>query len=123
MRFGITVCLLAILFLEGLFLYCRYVKHTSISQYAVEKLQLAQKWISHSGAQTANAKTPASRELPTVKSITPNALPFQTAADFLQEMIREKEFRIPEKRHAAPVSSNSAGVASRFIAIIADNVI
>lgn len=107
MRFGITVCLLAILFLEGLFLYCRYVKHTSISQYAVEKLQLAQKWISHSGAQTANAKTPASRELTTVKSITPNALPFQTAADFLQEMIREKEFIIPEKRHAGPVSSNS----------------
>lgn len=104
-KFGITVFLLAILLWEGLFLYCRYVEHTSASQYAAEKLHIARKWISHSGAQTANAKTPAGRNLSAVESAPLKKLPFPTAEDALQAALENLGTVIPENRHTV-VSSN-----------------
>ncbi len=99
MKFAITVFLLAILFFEGFFLYCRYVKHVGALEYAAEKLHIAQSWISHSGAQTANAKTPASRKVFSVKSAALQTFLFPTAENALREMLA--------RRHTLAISANS----------------
>ncbi len=102
-KFAITVFLLAVLFFEVFFLYCRYVKHTSALTYAAEKLHIAQDWVAHSGAQTANAQTPASRKVFSVKSAASQAFLFPTAENALRETLK--------RRHTLAVSANSDDTA------------
>lgn len=103
MKIGITVFLLAILFFEGYFLYCRYVKHANALEYAAERFHIAQNWVSHSSAQTANAKTPSSRNFFSVKSDAPRTFLFPTAENALRETL--------ERRHTLAISANSDAAA------------
>ncbi|MCI9198659.1 MAG: C39 family peptidase [Lachnospiraceae bacterium] len=117
MKSAVTVCLLAVLFMEGLFLYCHYIKRVSVARYVAEKWEEAGEWFFHSGTQTANAQPPSrigSRKTAFAASVP--VLP-QTAAYVIREMFGEggDAFMIPERGGASvssDVSSNGASVSS-----------
>lgn len=62
LKFGLTACLLAILFCESFILYCHYVKHVDAVQYASEQLHTVQERIAGNGIQTANAQASDTEE-------------------------------------------------------------
>lgn len=96
MKFAVTVCLLAVLLLEGFFLYCRYVKHVSAAKYATEKLQTAQDWLFQNSTQTASAKTPVSRKTLKKKFSVSVPLLAKNAEDAVRELVEDDTFVIPE---------------------------
>lgn len=96
MKFAVTVCLLTILLFEGFFLYCRYVKHVSTTQYAAEKLQMAGDWFFRSSTQTASAKTPAGRKALKKEFAPSDSLLVRTAEDAIRELVTNDTFVIPE---------------------------
>lgn len=117
MKSAVTVCLLAVLFMEGLFLYCHYIERVSVARYVAEKWEEAGEWFFHSGTQTANAQPP-SRIGNSETAFAPSVpvLP-QTAAYVIREMFGEggDAFKIPERGGASVssnVSSNGASVSS-----------
>lgn len=104
MKFAVTVCLLTILLFEGFFLYCRYVKHVGVAQYAAEKLQAAEDWFFRSSTQTASAKTPVSRKAVKKEFAASDSLLVKTAEDAVRELVTNEAFVIPE---ALPETSHS----------------
>lgn len=117
MKSAVTVCLLAVLFMEGLFLYCHYIKRVSVARYVAEKWEEAGEWFFHSGTQTANAQPPSRIGNPeTAFSASVPVLP-QTAAYVIRERFGEggDAFMVPERGGASvssDVSSNGASVSS-----------
>ncbi len=105
MKSAVTVCLLAVLSMEGLYLYCHYVEHTSVLQFASKKLDAAQEWFAHSGTQMANAQPPSRKGDLTSSSAAPAPIIHQTAGYAVQQMIEENGFMIPETSPAS-LSSN-----------------
>lgn len=107
----VTVCLLAVLSTEGLFLYCHYIKHVSTIQYASDRLRDLQEWVFHNGTQTANAQTPNAqtpvrREIPDLSAAAPGPLLYQTAVYAIQETFGDDALVIPEDDHIS-VSSDT----------------
>lgn len=113
MKFAVTVCLLAVLSIEGLFLYCHYIEDISMIQYASEKLHTLQDWFSHNSTQTANAQPPSREESLTASSAASRPLLFQTAGHAIQEMFADSDLVIPEVSPAAVPSSISSDTGTK----------
>lgn len=91
----VTVCLLAVLSIEGLFLYCHYIKHVSTVQYASERLRDLQEWVFHNSTQTANAQPPIQKDIPDLSAAAPGPLLHQTAVYAIQETFGDDTPVIP----------------------------